>query len=787
VQSYGLRIEEHAVILIPLYRAKDELRGYQTIHPNGEKRYARGMERSGTYYPIAGTLETVYVCEGYATGATIREATGALTVCSMDSTQLPAVAAYVRSLLPSARLVIAADDDHRTTGNPGLKAARVAAERTGASIRAPQFPQTREERDTDYNDLARLTSIEEVRRQLLAEEPAPEKLEPAPEDEQPATEIEQDTRGILLADRSTIRLPHGYALSRDGALVRYDTDRSGNERETRIAFPPIFLAARSLDIATQTRYATLATGWPKLGALRLHVPAETIASTRSIVTLAAQGLPVTSNSARDLVNYIDACREEAERTGAPVTRLSHSTGWTQGAFIRGYEETHYPPGETAGGLYLAPLEGEIRAKVEAVRSRGDFNTWRESTERVLEAHPRVAFPYAASVVAPLIELIGCEQFCLDIHGESSGGKSTSIKWAASIFGSSALVGQWNDTATAVERVAGALRSFPVYRDETQHMLDSFQSVTAFVYAITQGRGKARGTITGTQTTVDFQNIAISTGESSISTMGKQAGTVSRLVSIKAPMFATNDAAAAELIHNQTALYAAHHGTAGQRYAEYLVGLSETERAQLAERYRELSARVYTHAQMKHPARDTTRRVSNHVASMEFSWSTFTAAIGLRWSSRGPFGLFSAQDLEATFDAALEADKPSQAIDALTAFFAANFRRVQYHETAPEANASTIGKVWTNRAGQTLAAILPHEAATFLRSSGFAVDSVIASLLEKGHFQPSSDKRSTHKVRIGGGDVRAYVFSDEISKTLAEFPRKDEQPAASSSPYRNFPD
>ena len=785
VESYGLRIEEHSVILIPLYRAKDELRGYQTIHPNGEKRYARGMERTGTYYPIPGTLDTVYICEGYATGATIRAATGALTVCSMDSTQLGNVAAYVRSLLPSARLVIAADDDHKTTGNPGAKAARIAAERTGAEVRSPIFPEGRGDKDTDYNDLAALTSIEEVRRQLIEElHSAPP--EPATDEEPPAV-IEES--GIQLADKTHARLPRGYALSESGALIRREVDRNGEPRSIPISFPPIFLAARSVDIQTGTRYATIATGWPKLGSLKLHVPAETIASTRTIVALSAQGLPVTSNSARDLVNYLDACREEQERSGAPITRLSHSTGWKDGAFLRGYDETHYPPGEESGALYLAPLEGEIRAKVEAIRSRGDFTTWRESTERVLAAHPRVAFPFAASVVAPLIEIIGCEQFCLDIHGESSGGKSTSVKWAASIFGSASLVGQWNDTATAVERVAGALRGLPVYRDETQHMLENFSVVTAFVYAITQGRGKARGTITGTQTTVEYQNIAISTGESSISTMGKQAGTVSRLVSIKAPMLSSNDSASAELIHQQSALYARHHGTAGQRYIEHLVRLSPEERADLAERYRALTVAVYAYAQQTHPARDTTRRVANHVASMEFSWSTFTAAIGLAWTPRGPYGLFSAADLTAIFDSALDADKPSQALDALTGYFAANYRRIQYHDTAAETHASTIGKVWTNRAGSTLAAIIPHEAASFLRSAGFAVDAVIAAFVEKGYFQLSSDKRSTHKVRIGGGDVRVYVFSDEISKSLAEFPRKDEQPAAAPSDTRftSFPD
>lgn len=776
VESYGLRIEEHSVILIPLYRAKDELRGYQTIHPNGEKRYARGMERTGTYYPIPGALDTVYVCEGYATGATIRAATGALTVCAMDSTQLATVAAYVRNLLPSARLIIAADDDHLTTGNPGVKAARIAAERTGAELRIPKFPETREERDTDYNDLQRLSGLEEVARQLLRD-PDP----PAEPEEAPADEIEKlEFCEVAIPNAQPVTLPRGYALAKDGALIRMDTDKTGALRETRISFPPIFLAARSVDIQSGTRYATLATGWPKIGSLKLHVPAETIASTRTITALAAQGLPVTSNSARDLVTYLDACREEQERTGQAITRLSHSTGWKDGAFIRGYEETHYPPGEREGSLYLAPLDGEVRSKCEAIRTRGDFETWRESTERLLADHPRVAIPYAASVVAPLIQILGCEAFCLDIHGESSGAKSTSVKWAASIFGSVSLVGQWNDTSVAVERVAGALRSLPIYRDETQHLLGDFSAVVAFVYAITQGRGKARGTVTGTQTTVEYQSIAISTGESSIATMGKQAGTVSRLVSVKSPMMSRSDATSAATIDTQNALYAEHHGTAGARFISALTAMSEETKRKLAEHYRELSRIAYERAQLTHPARDTTRRVSNHVAAMETAWRIFTETIGLSWTPRGPYGLLSEADLTAILDAALDADKPSQAIDALTAYFASNSRRVQYHENAAEGPGSTIGKVWTTRAGVTQAAILPHEAAAFLRSSGFAAEAVIAAFFDKGYLIPAPDKRHTHKVRLGGGDVRAYVFCEEISRSLAEHP----QPAREHSGYRD---
>ena len=109
-------------------------------------------------------------------------------------------------------------------------------------------------------------------------------------------------------------------------------------------------------------------------------------------------------------------------------------------------------------------------------------------------------------------------------------------------------------------------------------------------------------------------------------------------------------------------------------------------------------------------------------------------------------------------------------------------------TAPPASAASA----TAPAGTVT---VPPDLTSSVRMYAFAlallnaVDAVIAAFVEKGYFQLSSDKRSTHKVRIGGGDVRVYVFSDEISKSLAEFPRKDEQPAAapSNTRFSSFPD
>lgn len=766
IGAHGVRVTEAGELLVPLVRGVGDLRGFQRIpaDPTRAKLYAKGMDRAGTYHRIAGSRDVVAVCEGYATGATIHEATGWTVVCAMDTSQLAAVAAKVRDALPDCRLVIAADDDWKRDDNPGVRAARKAAKAAGGEVVIPEFGSSRGEKETDWNDLAVRSGLDEARRQLLGAvspgEPV-EEAEDTVEDVPPPSRVDFGGLSVRLHDGATVALPPGYRLSKEGPILREGFDRSGNEVLVPVCFPPVFLVGRSLEIATQSHYLTLATGWPALGSRKLHVPIETVASTRTIVALAAKGLPVTSNSAKGMVDYLDAARQFSDLRLSEVSRLSATTGWVDGSFIRGWDEVHTAPG-TSCDLHLAPLEGEVRQKLEAIRSKGSFEVWKATLEPILEKHPRLALPFATAVVAPLIEFIRCEQFVLDLWGGSGGGKSTSIKWAASIFGAEALVGQWNDTAVSVERVAGAMRGLPVFRDETQHLIDNFGVVSAFVYAMTQGRGKARGTITGTQTTVEFQNVALSTGESSIVTMGKQAGTVARLVSVKAPMMSENSDETSEMINEVTGVLAKNHGTAGRLYIQKLVEWSETDKARAAAEYRDLAVRVYQYAKIAHPARDTTRRVANHVASMEYAWAKFCELVGFAWTKRGPFGLFSEADLYATFDQAKEADKPSLALDALLAWFASNEKRVQFHANLPESNLSTIGKVWKTADGTLRAAMLPHEVERFLGERGYAVDSVIAAIVEKGWFEKSSDNRRTWKVRVGGGDVRAYVLSPELS-------------------------
>ena len=93
------------------------------------------------------------MCEGFATGASINEATGYCVHVAFNAGNLKAVAQTIRRVHPDVDLFIAADDDHITDGNPGLAKATEATKSSKAKIAVPVRSKERGEKDTDFNDL----------------------------------------------------------------------------------------------------------------------------------------------------------------------------------------------------------------------------------------------------------------------------------------------------------------------------------------------------------------------------------------------------------------------------------------------------------------------------------------------------------------------------------------------------------------------------------------------------------------------------------------------------------
>lgn len=165
------KVNGHTVadtLLVPITDGQNIL-SLQGIFPEKQpdigrdKDFLPGGKKNGCFFPIGDEVsDLVVLCEGYATGATIHEATGFPVYVAFDSGNLVAVALNIRAQYPHAEILVAADNDRKTPGNPGLAAAEKVMQAVGnARVLAPDFADN--EDGTDWNDLAFRQGIDAVR------------------------------------------------------------------------------------------------------------------------------------------------------------------------------------------------------------------------------------------------------------------------------------------------------------------------------------------------------------------------------------------------------------------------------------------------------------------------------------------------------------------------------------------------------------------------------------------------------------------------------------------------
>src|SRR5439155_15251659 len=121
--------------------AGGELAGGEFIAPDKrypgqrDKDFIGGGRVAGCYFDLAGNPDgALVICEGYATGASVHEGTGFATVAAMNAGNLPTVAKALREKFPEREIILAADNDQFTDGNPGQTKARESALAVGARL-----------------------------------------------------------------------------------------------------------------------------------------------------------------------------------------------------------------------------------------------------------------------------------------------------------------------------------------------------------------------------------------------------------------------------------------------------------------------------------------------------------------------------------------------------------------------------------------------------------------------------------------------------------------------------
>lgn len=232
-------------LLLPLRDLKKRIWSLQAIFPNDknflqrDKTFLQGGRKKGLYFVIGTPQDnTVLMCEGFATGASLYEATGHCVFVCIDAGNLLEVARELHKVKPGLRKVICGDNDRWTMQpmeNPGLHYASLAVKATGALLCMPEF-KSLDGKPTDFNDLHVAEGLEAVAAQvdavLNAGDPEPDGGEPVLA-EPPVAEPVAEQHPALAPAKPAPKKPDDAPPPASGALdtggyfvmLGYDRDR----------------------------------------------------------------------------------------------------------------------------------------------------------------------------------------------------------------------------------------------------------------------------------------------------------------------------------------------------------------------------------------------------------------------------------------------------------------------------------------------------------------------------------------------------------------------------------
>lgn len=173
VRVHGeLRTMFNGTLMIPM-TFRGGISSIQFIKSDGTKNFKGGARSAGTYFKIGfenNSTDLIVICEGYATGASIYQATGLPVVVCFSSGNIKNVLPLVRKHFEHAYIVVAADDDWQKNKAGETAAKAAVAGDVSADYVLPYFGDARAKetaagRDTtDFNDLHRVHGLNAVKR-----------------------------------------------------------------------------------------------------------------------------------------------------------------------------------------------------------------------------------------------------------------------------------------------------------------------------------------------------------------------------------------------------------------------------------------------------------------------------------------------------------------------------------------------------------------------------------------------------------------------------------------------
>lgn len=517
VGAHGVRFTHPGTLLVPLRDAAGKLWNLQRIAPakpaNGapEKLFMKGGRKSGLWHLVGelasdgGTDTTgpavLLIAEGYATAATLHEATGYPVAVAFDAGNLQPVARALRQQHPAALLVLCGDDDQATEAQSGTNPGRQKATAAAQAVRGlAVFPEGLPPGGSDFNDLAADVNAEhgdgaglEAVRRIVAAAIEGHQAAQASKAQGKAGKGRKSSASEPASGDASDKAEPGSDWDRfivsDAGVFYQGVDRDGEPTK------PEWVCSR-LDVEACTRdqdgngWGYLLTFADPLGRRKQWaMPSRMLATDGAEYrgALLSMGLRIaTSPRAKNLLTQYIQTRNPGE-----YATCTDRVGWHPSGDRLAFVLPHETIGDDAERIVFQTEN----AQENTFRVKGTADQWQQRVAAPCVGNSRLVFGVSAAFAGPLLRPAGVESGGFHVRGDSSSGKTTVLKVAASVYGGPSYLQRWRTTDNALEAIAAQHCDGLLILDELAQVDPKTAGECAYMLANEQS--KARATRTGT--------------------------------------------------------------------------------------------------------------------------------------------------------------------------------------------------------------------------------------------------------------------------------------------------
>lgn len=315
---------------------------------------------------------------------------------------------------------------------------------------------------------------------------------------------------------------YGFYSCSDGGIWMYDMM---NGRSIQVCSHPVFPTRRYENIETGSEMLDVSFKRDGCWKTKSQIERKTIAQARQIVNLSEFGISVTSENAKEMVNYMSTI-DDLNREIIPRTETISRLGWVEG---RGFSP--YIEGVSYDNV------GKFADTYKAVHAQGDFQKWLDVVKEIRKTDDfkPARIVLAASVASVILRWTCSQPFMVHLWSTESGtGKSIAVMLAASVWADPALgkfVKSMNSTMVANEQMAAFCNNLPLCMDELQ-TIEKNKDFDDIIYMLCEGTGKTRSSKNlGIREQSTWMNITITNGEMPIN-RDSRGGSINRVVSVE---------------------------------------------------------------------------------------------------------------------------------------------------------------------------------------------------------------------------------------------------------------